>query len=210
MCHQAFLRTATGLLCVGIDEQEGTGTIEHLKSLVEDTFGIPAFEQRIVRGDVAHGGSPFSTNDSDKMCTWADGEDCAFPPTFSVLLRVVGGKGGFGSMLRAQGGKMASRKTTNHDSCRDLSGRRLKTVNEAKKLAEFLENEPERKRKQGEERQKKIEEGLKERETKKIRFDDNDYLNDHEKALQDVKAAVGKGMIPFLIVSFELFTVSIQ
>ncbi|KAG6854403.1 hypothetical protein C0991_007394 [Blastosporella zonata] len=58
--------------------------------------------------------------------------------------RLVGGKGGFGSQLRAAGGRMSSQKTSNNDSCRDLSGRRLSTIKEAKKLAEYLEGEPER------------------------------------------------------------------
>jgi len=41
---------------------------------------------------------------------------------------------------------MSSQKTSNNDSCRDLSGRRLSTIKEAKKLAEYLEGEPARKR----------------------------------------------------------------
>jgi hypothetical protein len=32
----------------------------------------------------------------------------------------------------------------NQDSCRDLNGRRLSTIKEAKKLAEYLQSEPER------------------------------------------------------------------
>ncbi|KAJ3835189.1 telomere stability and silencing-domain-containing protein [Lentinula raphanica] len=58
--------------------------------------------------------------------------------------RLLGGKGGFGSQLRAAGGRMSSQKTSNNDSCRDLSGRRLSTLKEAKKLAEYLESEPDR------------------------------------------------------------------
>lgn len=58
------------------------------------------------------------------------------PPPFislEVRLTTLGGKGGFGSMLRAQGGKMSARKgQENNDSCRDLNGRRLSTVKEAK------------------------------------------------------------------------------
>lgn len=50
-----------------------------------------------------------------------------------VRLSTLGGKGGFGSMLRAQGGKMSARKgEENNDSCRDLNGRRLSTVKEAR------------------------------------------------------------------------------
>ncbi|KAJ3413290.1 Exportin-2 [Chytridiales sp. JEL 0842] len=112
----------------------------------------------------------------------------------SGVLRLRGGKGGFGSMLRAQGGRMNSKKTTNFESCRDLSGRRLKTINDAKKLADFIAKEPERKQKKLEETQAKIEEGLKEKEEKKIRFDDTQFLNDHEKILDSVKDSVAKAM----------------
>ena len=52
--------------------------------------------------------------------------------------RVRGGKGGFGSQLRAAGGRMSSQKTSNNDSCRDLSGRRLSTIKEAKKYVVLL------------------------------------------------------------------------
>jgi hypothetical protein len=52
--------------------------------------------------------------------------------------RLRGGKGGFGSQLRAAGGRMSSQKTSNNDSCRDLSGRRLSTIKEAKKYVELL------------------------------------------------------------------------
>ena len=56
-------------------------------------------------------------------------------PLVSLRLvpRMRGGKGGFGSQLRAAGGRMSSQKTSNNDSCRDLSGRRLSTIKEAKK-----------------------------------------------------------------------------
>lgn len=55
------------------------------------------------------------------------------PITLDVCVRVRGGKGGFGSQLRAAGGRMSSGKNTNTDSCRDLSGRRLSTIKEAQK-----------------------------------------------------------------------------
>lgn len=53
--------------------------------------------------------------------------------TLRLTPRLPGGKGGFGSQLRAAGGRMSSQKTSNNDSCRDLSGRRLSTIKEAKK-----------------------------------------------------------------------------
>ena len=48
-----------------------------------------------------------------------------------LCVRMRGGKGGFGSQLRAAGGRMSSGKNTNNDSCRDLNGRRLRTIQEA-------------------------------------------------------------------------------
>ncbi|KAI9342528.1 telomere stability and silencing-domain-containing protein [Obelidium mucronatum] len=119
------------------------------------------------------------------------------PPTAAAAappLRLRGGKGGFGSMLRAQGGRMASQKTTNFEACRDLSGRRLKTVNDAKKIADYKEAEPERKRKLKEELKAKIEKGLKEPEVKKIRYDDPEFEETHEQVLDDVKDTVKKAL----------------
>ncbi|KAG8897052.1 hypothetical protein FRB99_008483 [Tulasnella sp. 403] len=66
--------------------------------------------------------------------------------TLRLAPHLLGGKGGFGSQLRAAGGRMSSQKTSNNDSCRDLNGRRLSTVKEAKKLAQYLEEEPARKK----------------------------------------------------------------
>lgn len=53
--------------------------------------------------------------------------------TLRIVPRLRGGKGGFGSQLRAAGGRMSSQKTSNNDSCRDLSGRRLSTIKTAKR-----------------------------------------------------------------------------
>ncbi|GAA5949585.1 hypothetical protein JCM21900_002460 [Sporobolomyces salmonicolor] len=61
-----------------------------------------------------------------------------------LSVRVLGGKGGFASQLRAQGGRMSSNKAQNHDSCRGLDGRRLSTIKEAQRLANYLATEPDR------------------------------------------------------------------
>lgn len=59
--------------------------------------------------------------------------ECNSHVTLRLTPRLLGGKGGFGSQLRAAGGRMSSQKTSNNDSCRDLSGRRLSTIKEAQK-----------------------------------------------------------------------------
>ena len=55
-------------------------------------------------------------------------------------VKLRGGKGGFAAQLRAQGGRMSSNKNkeSNNDSCRDLNGRRLRTVKEAQKYVPTL------------------------------------------------------------------------
>ena len=61
--------------------------------------------------------------------------------SLQLLPRLLGGKGGFGSQLRAAGGRMSSQKTSNNDSCRDLTGRRLSTIKEAKKCVSLTVGE---------------------------------------------------------------------
>ncbi|KAK4202539.1 telomere stability and silencing-domain-containing protein [Triangularia verruculosa] len=72
---------------------------------------------------------------------------------------LCGGKGGFGSQLRAAGGRMSKRKKTQEDngSSRNLDGRRLRTITEAKALAEYLAIKPEMDKKEREARKKRWE-----------------------------------------------------
>nr|XP_021190907.2 LOW QUALITY PROTEIN: replication stress response regulator SDE2 [Helicoverpa armigera] len=69
--------------------------------------------------------------------------------------KLVGGKGGFGSMLRAIGAQIE--KTTNREACRDLSGRRLRDINEEKRLRKWLEGQEDREKEAAERKQKKLE-----------------------------------------------------
>ena len=72
-----------------------------------------------------------------------------------------GGKGGFGSLLRASG---RVSKITDHGACRDLSGRRVKHVEQERAAAEWLAAAPARaeaeaaKKKAAEEARKKVRE----------------------------------------------------
>lgn len=56
-----------------------------------------------------------------------------------MIFRTLGGKGGFGSMLRAIGAQIE--KTTNKEACRDLSGRRLRDINEEKRLKAWMDKQ---------------------------------------------------------------------
>ncbi|KAI0806097.1 telomere stability and silencing-domain-containing protein [Irpex lacteus] len=134
--------------------------------------------------------------------------------TLRLIPRLRGGKGGFGSQLRAAGGRMSSQKTSNNDSCRDLSGRRLSTIKEAKRLAEYIESEPLRKKAQQEAQKAKLE-ALEKKlgidpatgagpseplAGKKHRLDDNEYVEQSRELVDNVKSAVAAGkQCPFLL-----------
>ncbi|KAF5341945.1 hypothetical protein D9611_001519 [Ephemerocybe angulata] len=141
--------------------------------------------------------------------------------TLRLTPLVLGGKGGFGSQLRAAGGRMSSQKTSNNDSCRDLSGRRLSTIKEAKKLAEYLETEPERLAARAEAQKAKLEalekklgitpaangEGSSSAPLtpdqiaehvlagKKHKFDDTEYIDQTKELSENVKSAVASAFL---------------
>jgi len=71
-----------------------------------------------------------------------------------ILGGLLGGKGGFGSMLRALGAQIE--KTTNKEACRDLSGRRLRDINEEKRLKKYVDNQAEREREKAEKKEAKM------------------------------------------------------
>ncbi|CAM8960844.1 unnamed protein product [Rhodiola kirilowii] len=72
------------------------------------------------------------------------GSDTRLFPSVTILSRLLGGKGGFGSLLRGAATKAGQKKTNNFDACRDMNGRRLRHVNAEKKLEEWKEGEEER------------------------------------------------------------------
>ncbi|KAF9292706.1 hypothetical protein BGZ88_006225 [Linnemannia elongata] len=168
--------------------EDSTPRLHDLKQQLCDLYQIPVDEQRIQTA----GGLPLSSSseqeDVDQVLLFEDAE----LKYFTLSMRMAGGKGGFGSMLRAQGGRMNSQKTTNTEACRDLSGRRIKTVNEAKKMAEYVRGEPERKRARKEELKRKIEEKLElaDRPARKHRFEDAKFFDESEEQVEEVKSAV--------------------
>ncbi|OAX40200.1 hypothetical protein K503DRAFT_715008 [Rhizopogon vinicolor AM-OR11-026] len=125
--------------------------------------------------------------------------------TLRLIPRLRGGKGGFGSQLRAAGGRMSSQKTNNNDSCRDLSGRRLSTIKTAKRLADYMGNEGERKKALVEAKkaklevlEKKIAAASGDTEAvagRKHRFDDTEYLEESREIVDNVKSAVSAGLM---------------
>lgn len=80
-----------------------------------------------------------------------DGETDIF---IHLFIPIPGGKGGFGSMLRAIGAQIE--KTTNREACRDLSGRRLRDVNEEKRIKEWIKKQADRKKEEEKRKREKL------------------------------------------------------
>jgi hypothetical protein len=114
-------------------------------------------------------------------------------PSCSLLLRLRGGKGGFGSLLRGAATKAGQKKTSNFDACRDMSGRRLRHVNAEKKLKEWKDQSKER------ELELAANEYLK-KQAKKEKKDSGcakvieKYREETFKSMEDVEAAVLTGL----------------
>ncbi|CAO2178755.1 unnamed protein product [Urochloa humidicola] len=87
---------------------------------------VPAAALRIVTGRL-------DVSPSSVLASAADGQF----PSASALLRLRGGKGGFGSLLRGAASKAGQKKTSNFDACRDINGRRLRHVNAERRLEEW-------------------------------------------------------------------------
>lgn len=118
------------------------------------------------------------------------------------VIAVKGGKGGFGSLLRAIGAQIE--KTTNRDACRDLRGRRLRDIKREEELQKLLalqaklqEEQKRRKKEKLEKLKSKSESYESSRPLQELvaMFDDDDY-NKRRLELSDIlDAAVEKGII---------------
>ncbi|GAQ82363.1 Telomere_Sde2 domain containing protein [Klebsormidium nitens] len=126
---QVFVKNLQGeSKCLRVGTPSVTG--RELVGLVEDAEGIPSVFTRLVTGT--------SQLDDDSILS---ADDRGLFPSCTLLARLLGGKGGFGSLLR---GSQSQKKTTNFDACRDMNGRRLRHVNSEKKLVEWQEQAKDR------------------------------------------------------------------
>ncbi|KAJ0125359.1 hypothetical protein J7T55_006705 [Diaporthe amygdali] len=119
------------------------------RHLNDETFGSLVLTTNANVGIPQHADLPISS--------LATPEDDLLPLRLSHP--ILGGKGGFGSQLRAAGGRMSSKRKKNrgdeNGSSRNLDGRRLRTVTEAKALAEFLAIKPEMEQKEKDKRRER-------------------------------------------------------
>ncbi|KAI0900443.1 telomere stability and silencing-domain-containing protein [Annulohypoxylon nitens] len=172
-----------------------TTTYSDLHDRIEDR--LPQTDTRLIlttlsNKQLLHG--------SDELVSSLCNDDDAFV-SLRLSIPLCGGKGGFGSQLRAAGGRMSSKKKKNrgdeNGSSRNLDGRRLRTVNEAKSLAEYLAIKPEMEQKEKEKRRERWQQIVdladeKEHEIKnntKGRLDGK-WVEDKEEAAERTREAV--------------------
>ncbi|KAM8818558.1 splicing regulator SDE2 [Rhynchonycteris naso] len=108
---------------------------------------------------------------------------------YSLEPRLRGGKGGFGSMLRALGAQIE--KTTNREACRDLSGRRLRDVNHEKAMAEWVKQQAER---EAEKEQRRLERLQRKLAEPRHCFTNPDYQRQCHEMAERLEDSVLKGM----------------
>jgi len=182
---QMLLRGLDGrTLCLHFDHPHGEAvTGADIATQVWMRTGIPQHWQRLVTGTTLvspHSHITFSEDGGLASCT--------------LLLRLRGGKGGFGSLLRGAATKAGQKKTSNFDACRDMSGRRLRHVNAEKKLKEWKADAEER------ELEKTAEEFLK--KDKKAKEEDSGVFLELERfraetsrTMEEVDLAVASGLV---------------
>jgi len=115
-------------LCFQIPRQDLDDNVLNLKQLIFEKIGIPALNQTLIsHGKILNDNLPL--------------EQILSLTNISLHLALKGGKGGFGSLLRGQAA--TKRKITNFDASRDLQGRRIRNVDNHKKLLEWLRKKKE-------------------------------------------------------------------
>ncbi|ETN43497.1 uncharacterized protein HMPREF1541_02656 [Cyphellophora europaea CBS 101466] len=152
---------------------------------------------------------PSTTPLQSIVSTTTHNATCILPLHLSAPL--AGGKGGFGSQLRAAGGRMSSRKKKQNaalatGSARNLDGRRLRTIAEAKNLAAYLATKPDADAREREEKRRRWEgivEMAEQREAEmrsgkgkdgRRRGLGEDWMETKEEVGENVKSAVQKAM----------------
>lgn len=107
----------------------------------------------------------------------------------TLHMDLVGGKGGFGSMLRAIGAQIE--KTTNKEACRDLSGRRIRDVNIERRFRNWVAKAAERKKEQMRRKKERLE---KLRRVPKFEFRDEEYFKVRSEMPQKIDDALEYAM----------------
>eukprot|EP01117_Protostelium_nocturnum_P001364 TRINITY_DN1167_c0_g1_i1.p1 TRINITY_DN1167_c0_g1~~TRINITY_DN1167_c0_g1_i1.p1 ORF type:complete len:242 (+),score=137.94 TRINITY_DN1167_c0_g1_i1:209-934(+) len=158
-------------ISISIERTEGLCCAQQIKEEICGLEGIPSEEQRIL-----FNGREIHSNSLEAI------ENNSF---LRLKLRLNGGKGGFGALLR---GSKSGAKVTNFDDCRDLNGRRIRHVKNEQKLQEWYQQ-------QAKEEAEKEKNKKKSKEWKpEITFDGNQYRKELEEIDEAIKQSVEAGL----------------
>ncbi len=172
-----------------------SATVEELWQILDDRLPTPG--HRMILTTLSNKQlARFSSGPISNLCTGPQDDFLSL----RLSLPVLGGKGGFGSQLRAAGGRMSSKRKKQREdngSSRNLDGRRLRTVAEAKSLAEYLAIKPKMEREEKEKRRQRWEEvvALAEKREEEIKHGtkgklDGKWVEDKEEAGERARDAV--------------------
>lgn len=127
-----------------------TTTVAGVKALLQERWRVPSGELRLLCGgkDLADAQCV-----GELLSARRDDDGVVLLLLLRASLRLCGGKGGFGSLLR---GQKATKKTTDFSSSRDLNGRRLRHVQQDKMLEEWYAKANERAARQEQAKQEKV------------------------------------------------------
>ncbi|KZZ98464.1 hypothetical protein AAL_02982 [Moelleriella libera RCEF 2490] len=170
-------------------------TISEIREEIADR--LPSTASRLIISTISNRQLPESSE--APLSTYLSSSSDEFI-SLRLAVPLCGGKGGFGSQLRAAGGRMSSRKKKNqedHGSSRNLDGRRLRTVNEAKALAEYLAIKPEMDKKEKAKRRERWEQIVQVSEEKQHQIKnggqallDGKWVEDKEESSERTRDAV--------------------
>lgn len=119
----------------------------------------------------------------------------------NLNLRLVGGKGGFGSLLRSQ---KSTKKTTNFGACRTVDGQRLRDVQQQQRVAEAQQNQEAYERNKLNEKRQKQQVTREEEQAAKLIAQEQKLRKEeqtHKEIVSDLKDSVREGKLPFFLFS---------
>ena len=133
--HQFLVRLLNGRTACFL--LPAAASVHDLQAYIEQSYGIPASLQRLLCNgtplDAAH-----CDDDCDELLSTAlpslSLHSHGSLTSLTVLLSLRGGKGGFGSLLRATTARVGVKRTSDFSAMRDLHGRRMRHVEQDKAL----------------------------------------------------------------------------
>ncbi|KAK9241133.1 telomere stability and silencing-domain-containing protein [Lipomyces kononenkoae] len=189
-----FVSTFSGIKPLAIQSLSPTTPISGMLSLITEL--LPATVARNVYV-TQQSGRLLPSNTAAPVSTLIASAPSSFI-FLHITPRLCGGKGGFGSQLRAQGGRMSARRKRgskndeeSKDNYRNLDGRRMRSIRQAKDLAIFLETAPQRIKEASRQKRERLKAILEmEDPASKARFNDVEFLEESEEMIEDLKRLV--------------------